>query len=58
MSQENVELAGRVLDALARRDVARLVDLSDPEVGGIRSSRRWHSVPEAVIAAMTAYGST
>ena len=36
MSQENVELAGRVLDALARRDVSRLVDLSDPEV-------RWHS---------------
>ena len=36
MSPDNVELAGRVLDALARRDVSRLVDLSDPEV-------RWHS---------------
>ncbi len=36
MSQENVKLASRVLDALARRDVSRLVDLSDPEV-------RWHS---------------
>ena len=36
MSRENVELASRVLDALARRDVSRLVDLSDPEV-------RWHS---------------
>jgi ketosteroid isomerase-like protein len=36
MSHENVKLASRVLDALARRDVTRLVDLSDPEV-------RWHS---------------
>jgi ketosteroid isomerase-like protein len=36
MSQENVKLAGRVLDALARRDVSRLIDLTDPEV-------RWHS---------------
>ena len=36
MSQENVALAGRVLDALARRDVSRLVDLTDPEV-------QWHS---------------
>jgi ketosteroid isomerase-like protein len=36
MSQENVELAGRVLDALAQRDAARLIELSDPEV-------RWHS---------------
>ncbi len=36
MSHENVELAGRVLDALARRDATSLVDLSDPEV-------RWHS---------------
>jgi ketosteroid isomerase-like protein len=36
MPQENVELAGQVLDALARRDVSRLVDLCDPEV-------RWHS---------------
>src|SRR6186713_1163245 len=36
MSQENVEMAGRVLDALAQRDVSLLIDLSDPEV-------RWHS---------------
>jgi hypothetical protein len=36
VSQENVEMAGQVLDALARRDVSRLVELSDPEV-------RWHS---------------
>jgi ketosteroid isomerase-like protein len=36
MEEGNVELAGRVLDALARRDVSRLVDLSDPEV-------QWHS---------------
>ena len=36
MSQENVELARTVLDALAQRDVSRLVDLSDPDV-------RWHS---------------
>ena len=32
MSQENVELAGQVLDALPRRDVSRLIALSDPEV--------------------------
>ena len=36
MSQETLKLAGRVLDALARRDVAGLIDLSDPEV-------QWHS---------------
>jgi ketosteroid isomerase-like protein len=36
MSRENVDLARRVLDTLARRDVAGLVELSDPEV-------RWHS---------------
>ena len=36
MSHENVTLAGQVLDALERRDVARLVALSDPEV-------EWHS---------------
>jgi ketosteroid isomerase-like protein len=36
MSQENVELARHVLDALARRDVDALIDLADPEVG-------WHS---------------
>jgi ketosteroid isomerase-like protein len=32
MPQENVELAGQVLDALARRDVSRLIDLAHPEV--------------------------
>jgi ketosteroid isomerase-like protein len=36
MSQENVDMAGRVLDALARRDVEGLIDLSDPDV-------TWHS---------------
>ena len=36
MSQENVDLARRVLDTLARRDVSALVELSDPEVW-------WHS---------------
>jgi ketosteroid isomerase-like protein len=36
MSQENVEMAGQVLDALARRDVSRLIALTDPEV-------EWHS---------------
>ena len=36
MSQENVEMAGLVLDALARRDVEGLIALSDPDV-------RWHS---------------
>lgn len=32
MSRDNVELAGQVLDALAQRDVSRLVALADPEV--------------------------
>ncbi len=36
MSQENVELAGQVLDALARRDLAHLIAFADPEV-------QWHS---------------
>jgi ketosteroid isomerase-like protein len=36
MSQENVELAGEVLDALNRSDVARLDALTDPEI-------EWHS---------------
>ena len=36
MSQENVELARRVLAALATRDPAHLVALADPEV-------EWHS---------------
>jgi ketosteroid isomerase-like protein len=36
MPQENVELAGQVLDALARRDVADLIAFVDPEV-------QWHS---------------
>ena len=36
MSQENVTLARRVLDALERRDPEELVALSDPAV-------EWHS---------------
>jgi ketosteroid isomerase-like protein len=37
MSRENaVELAGQVVDALNRRDLARMIALSDPEV-------EWHS---------------
>jgi ketosteroid isomerase-like protein len=36
MSQENVELAHKVLDALSKRDPSRLIALSDPEV-------EWHS---------------
>jgi ketosteroid isomerase-like protein len=36
MSQENVELARKVLHALGTRDSARLIALSDPEV-------EWHS---------------
>ncbi len=36
MSAENVELAGQVMDALGRRDLSRLIALTDPEV-------EWHS---------------
>jgi ketosteroid isomerase-like protein len=36
MSQENVELAGQVMDAVAQRDVSRLIALTDPDV-------EWHS---------------
>ena len=36
MSQENVKVAREVLNALARRDPSRLIELSDPEV-------EWHS---------------
>jgi ketosteroid isomerase-like protein len=36
MSHENVELAGEVMDALSRRDLPRLIALSDPEI-------EWHS---------------
>jgi ketosteroid isomerase-like protein len=36
MSKETVELAAQVLDALSRRDLARLNALTDPEV-------EWHS---------------
>jgi ketosteroid isomerase-like protein len=32
MSQENVELARRVMEALSGRDLSRLIALSDPEV--------------------------
>jgi ketosteroid isomerase-like protein len=32
MSQENVELARQIMDALSRRDLSRLIALSDPEI--------------------------
>jgi uncharacterized protein len=32
MSQENVELARQIMDALSRRDLSRLIAVSDPEV--------------------------
>jgi ketosteroid isomerase-like protein len=37
MSQENLELASEAVDAVARQDVERLIELTDPEV-------EWHSV--------------
>ena len=36
MSQENVEIVRAAIDAVARQDVARLIELADPEV-------EWHS---------------
>jgi ketosteroid isomerase-like protein len=36
MSQENVKLAGQVMDALSRRDLSGLIALADPEI-------EWHS---------------
>lgn len=36
MSHENVELVAEVIDAVARQDLARLLDLTDPEI-------EWHS---------------
>ena len=36
MSQENVELAHGLVDAVARQDLTRLIDLTDPKV-------EWHS---------------
>jgi ketosteroid isomerase-like protein len=36
MSQENVELAHQLVDAVAHQDLARLIELTDPEV-------EWHS---------------
>jgi ketosteroid isomerase-like protein len=36
MSQGNVELAREVMDTLGKRDLSRLIELSDPEV-------EWHS---------------
>ncbi len=36
MSQENVELAARVMEALSRQDLPRLLALTDPEI-------EWHS---------------
>ena len=32
MSQENLELAREVFDAVARQDLQRLIELTDPEV--------------------------
>jgi ketosteroid isomerase-like protein len=32
MSQENIELADQVFDAVARRDISRLIALTDPEI--------------------------
>ena len=32
MSQENVELAHQLVDAVARQDLSRLIELTDPEV--------------------------
>ncbi len=37
MSQENVELAHEVIDAIKTQDASRLVELTDPEV-------EWHSL--------------
>ena len=37
MSQQNVDLAGQVLDALNRRDLSRLIALTSPEI-------EWHSI--------------
>src|SRR3954468_1361772 len=36
MSQEHVEMVGGAIDAVSRQDVARLIELADPEV-------EWHS---------------
>jgi ketosteroid isomerase-like protein len=36
MSKENVEVAGQVMDAVAQRDLSRLIAFTDPEV-------EWHS---------------
>ena len=32
MSQENVEPIGEMIEAVARQDVARLVELTDPDI--------------------------
>jgi ketosteroid isomerase-like protein len=37
MSQENLELASEAVDAVARQDIERLIELTDPDV-------EWHSV--------------
>src|SRR4051812_14314754 len=36
MSQENIELVDDLVDAVARQDLSRLIELTDPEV-------EWHS---------------
>jgi hypothetical protein len=38
MSQKNVELAAQVMDALGRRDLSRVIALTDPEV---KSTAGW-----------------
>ena len=42
MSEENVELARRVMDALSRRDLACVIALADPAV-------EWHAVLERLV---------
>jgi ketosteroid isomerase-like protein len=37
MSQENVDIAGEVVEAVAQKNIERLIELTDPEV-------EWHSV--------------
>jgi ketosteroid isomerase-like protein len=37
VTQQNVELVRELVDAIARQDVSRLIELTDPEV-------EWHSL--------------
>ena len=45
MSQENVELVHRGLDAINRRDLDALLALCDPDVESSRASRNWGGGP-------------